>query len=236
MSVRRKETYKIVEELVDLMNFKIETDNLWVDNSDGTYTLDLCDTYWLNVQSAIDVSATIYEIVSVVEDESITVSGSFLPATNTFFVNKPHFYMGTIVQANNDITESNKDVSARTPMAYLFRDLEDTFKSNESILDRETPIRLFFLHEANFEDFDVDVTDEEILKPMRSMAYYFVDNILRKSKLIGDINDEDYSIRDYSKFGTENASGYVNNIFNDHYSGVELNITLPIKKNYDCKC
>jgi len=66
------------------------------------------------------------------------------------------------------------------------------------------------------------------------MAYFFVEEVLKASKLIGKI--EDYSIRDYLKFGVENSSGYTENIFNDNFSGVELTITLPILKKYLCAC
>lgn len=233
--VRKKETWRIVEELVDSMSFELVGSGDWVDNLDGTYTIELCKTYWLDTQKAIIVDSIEFEVVSVLNDVSITVKGDSTPASNTFNVDAPHFYSGTIKQTNLELSQDDKDVEARTPMAYLFRDIEDTFLSLDSFLERETPIRLFFLDDENFADFSSRSNSVELLEPMRQMAYYFVEEILKKSKLLGRI-DDDYSVRDYSKFGTEDSNGYINNIFNDQLSGVELNITLPIKRDESCSC
>jgi hypothetical protein len=236
MAVRKTETWKIVKDLVESMSIVLDGgSNQWVDNGNDTFTLLLCKTYWLDTVESIDISATIYTVEEVVNDVSITINATSTPVNNVITIPNPFFYSGTIVQTNEELAQDDKNVGDRTPMAYLFRDINDTFLPPDSAIERETPIRLFFLNEENFEDFTSEVNSEEVLEPMRQMAYYFVEHVLERSKLIGKI-DEDYSIRDYSKFGTENASGYTNNIFNDKYSGVELNITLPIKKDYTCEC
>jgi hypothetical protein len=235
MSVRRTETWKIVEDLVNSMSFELSGVGAWVDNLNGTYTLNLCKTYWLETQTEIVVDSVTYTVTSVVNDDSITVSGTSIPTLTTFNIDAPVFYSGTIVQTNQELGQDTPDVEARTPMAYLFRDIEDTFLSLDSMLERETPIRLFFLDDEDFADFSSRSNSTELLEPMRQMAYYFVDEVLKNSTQIGRIEDN-YSIRDYSKFGTEDANGYVNNIFNDQLSGVELSITLPIKPDYRCEC
>lgn len=209
--------------------------NQWVDNLDGTFTLLICRTYWLDTLEEVTINEVVFPVASVVNDVSITVTSATVPDNTIITIPNPFFYSGTIIQSNNEISNSSKDVSARTPMAYLYRDIEDTFLPADSVIERETPIRLFFLNEENFEDFTSEVNSETVLEPMRQMAYYFVDEILKKNKQIGKI-DENYNIRDYSKFGVDNISGYTQNIFNDQYSGVELSITLPILVDYTCAC
>lgn len=233
--VRRMETWKIVENLVNSMSFELTGDGSWVDNLDGTYTIDLCKTYWLETQTEIVVDSVTYEVVSVMKDENITVSGTSLPTLTTFNIDAPTFYSGTIAQTNLEMSQDDKDVENRTPMAYLFRDIEDTFLPLDNYIERETPIRIFFLDDENFDDFSSRTNSEDLLEPMRQMAYYFVDEVIKKDKQLGRI-DSNYSVRDYSKFGTEDANGYVNNIFNDQLSGVEVSITLPIKHDYTCAC
>lgn len=234
MAVNKTETVEIVKDLVTLLVTELTGDGTWTDNSDGTFTLTLCRTYWLKAQDTITIDSVEYTVTDVVRDTSVTVTASSAPNGVSFFLDAPSFYHGTIVQTNQELSQDVKDVSERSPMAYLLRDLEETFFNVENLLDRETNIRLFFLHDTNFIDYTTELADEETLEPMRSMAYFFVEEVLKKSKLIGKI--EDYTIRDYLRFGRENASGYTENIFNDNFSGVELSITLPIKARYLCEC
>lgn len=235
MAVNKVETVDIVRDLVTLLVTELTGSGAWVENvGENTFTMPICKTYWLKAQDVITIDGTDYTISSVIRDTSVTVTTSVAPNGLTFFLEAPSFYHGTIVQTNQELSQDSKDVSERSPMAYLFRDLTDTFFDDSNLLDRETSIRLFFLHDTNFQDFTTDLADEETLEPMRSMAYFFVEEILKKSKLIGKI--EDYDIRDYLKFGVENASGYTENIFNDNFSGVELTITLPILRKYLCEC
>jgi hypothetical protein len=233
--VRLKETWEIVKDLLAEMLFTIDGGSKnWVDNLDGTFTLELCQTYWLELQEDIDINAVIYPISSIVKDTSVTVSGTIFPADNTFSIKAPTWFSGTLRQTNNEISVSTNDISAITPIAYLLRDINDEFQALDSFIERESPIRLFFLQDENFPDFNSETNSIDTLEPLRQMAYYFVEEVLNKSPLIGRI-EEDYNIRDYSKFGTEDSNGGVANFFNDQYSAVELNIILPIK-SVDCKC
>jgi hypothetical protein len=234
MAVNKVETVEIIRDLVTVLVTELTGSSAWVDNSDGTFTLPICRTYWLKAQDVITVDSVEYNVTDVTRDTSVTVTAASVPTELTFFLDAPSFYHGTIVQTNQELSQASKDVADRSPMAYLFRDLTDDFKDETDILDRESSIRLFFLHDTNFSDYTTDSADTETLEPMRSMAYFFVEEVLKASKLIGKI--EDYSIRDYLKFGVENSSGYTENIFNDDFSGVELTITLPILKKYLCAC
>lgn len=234
MSVNKQETVDIIKDLVTLLVTELTGDGAWVDNSDGTFTMPLCRTYWLKAQDTITIDSVEYEVIDVVRDTSVTVNATSAPNGLTFFLDAPSFYHGTIIQTNQELSQDSKDVSERSPMAYLLRDLEETFFNDENLLDRETNIRLFFLHDTNFQDYTTELADEETLEPMRSMAYFFVEEVLKKSKLIARFDD--YTIRDYLRFGRENASGYTDNIFNDNFSGVELSVTLPIKQKYPCEC
>jgi hypothetical protein len=117
MRVRRVETWKIVEDLVNSMSFELSGVGAWVDNLNGTYTLNLCKTYWLETQTEIIVDSVTYIVTSVVNDESITVSGTSIPTLTTFNIDAPTFYSGTIKQTNQELGQDDKDVENRTPMA-----------------------------------------------------------------------------------------------------------------------
>jgi hypothetical protein len=234
MAVNKVETVDIIRDLVTLLVTELTGSSAWVDNSNGTFTMPICKTYWLKAQDTITIDSVEYEVTDVNRDTDVTVKATSVPNGLSFYLDAPSFYHGTIIQTNQELSQDNKDVSERSPMAYLLRDLEETFYSDDNVLDRTTSIRLFFLHDTNFQDYTTELADEETLEPMRSMAYFFVEEVLKKSSQIARFDD--YVIRDYLRFGRENASGYTENIFNDNFSGVELSITLPIYQRYLCAC
>ncbi len=71
---------------------------------------------------------------------------------------------------------------------------------------------------------------------MTQLAEDFVD-LLESSSIIGDIEEEEYTIISQSKAGFYDRVGHVKNLFSMELSGIEFRISLPINKNgcEDCK-
>lgn len=120
-------------------------------------------------------------------------------------------------------------------MVYLLEVIEDNFLEDDNLLDRTSDLRLFFLTEANFEDWKTDQHYLDAIEPMRSMVDFFISEVLKKSKGLGKI--EGYDVINHANFGVYTTDkGHTKKIFNDDYSGCELRITLPIKSDYSCGC
>ena len=230
----RKETVDIIKDLVSEMSFEVII-KLITDNGDGTYTLSTCNTYHLQECFKITYESAQWTITNVVKDTSITIKpvldSTPAPTTLSFDAYDPYYFHGTVIQTNlelEQITNSN----LKTPMVYLLEVLEDTFFNRDAQNERESDLRLFFLTQANFEDWKTQDSYKNAIEPMRSLCYSFID-VLNKSKNIGIFAS--YRVINHTKFGVfVTDKGYEERIFNDNLAGVELRITLPILQVNDC--
>jgi len=223
------ETVDIVRSLVSELNKTINIDSI-VDNLDGTYTVETCDTYYLHECLKITIDAVTYTVKSVEKNVSFVIKGDVLPTATSFELPAPFYFHGTVIQTNQELI--NFDQFDKLPMAYLLEVLEDDFFNRDEINDRESDIRLFFLTTANFADWKTGDHYKSAIEPMRSVAYNFI-NVLNNSKLINIFAT--YTLINRVNFGVYTTDkGNTKNIFNDNMSGVELRLTLPIRKVLNC--
>jgi hypothetical protein len=59
---------------------------------------------------------------------------------------------------------------------------------------------------------------------------------LQETAIIGDFEEEEYTIIPHAKAGFYDKLGHVKNLFSMELSGVELRISLPINKNGCLEC
>lgn len=228
----RKETVEIVRDLVNLLDFTFVIDNA-TDNGDGTYTLESCNTYHLQAtpNCPIIIDGSSYTITEVQSNEYIIVKGASIPVVTEFAVPKPYYFHGTVLNTNVEL--SRIDYFNKFPMVYLLEVITDTFNNEDEAVERESDLRLFFLTSANFQDWKTGDHYKEAILPMRSLAYNFI-NILNSNKIIS--NFAQYSMVNRVNFGVYvTDKGNTERIFNDNMSGVELRLTLPIKRDLSCK-
>lgn len=228
----RKETVEIVRDLVNELDFTFVINNA-IDNLDGTYTLETCNTYHLQAtpNCPITIDGSQYTILEVQSNEYITIKGASLPVVTEFAVPKPYYFHGTVLKTNEELNRI--EFFNKFPMVYLLEVITDTFFNEDEAVERESDLRLFFLTSANFQDWKTGDHYKEAILPMRSLAYNFI-NVLNTSKKIS--NFAQYSLINRVNFGVyATDKGNTQRIFNDNMSGVELRITLPIKLDYSCK-
>ena len=225
----RVETVDVVKSLVSLLEFTYIIDNI-IDNGDGTYTLESCNTYHLHEFLIITIDALEYTIQSTVYNESITITGNPLPTATSFDIPAPFYFHGTVIKTNLELI--NLDQFDKMPMVYLLEVLEDDFLHRDEIIDRNSDLRLFFLTSANFTEWKTGDHYKNAIEPMRSLAYNFIDAV-DSSKIIDTFAI--YSMINRANFGVYvTDKGNESRIFNDNMSGVELRIPLPIKKDLTC--
>jgi hypothetical protein len=227
----RKETVDIVNDLVNLLDYTFTIENA-IDNGDGTYVLETCNTYHLQAlpNCPILIDGSSYIITEVQSNEFIVVRGASLPVVTEFAVPKPFYFHGTAIKTNLELSQI--DTFNKFPMVYLLEVLTDTIQNDDSSLDREADLRLFFLAPSNFQDWKTDDHYTGAILPMRSLAYNFID-ILNKSTKIARFDS--YTLTNRVNFGVYVTDrGNTERIFNDNMSGVEMRITLPIKKDLTC--
>lgn len=230
----RKETVDIIGDLVSSMNFTFVAKTII--NNGGTYTFTTCNTYHLQECFKITIDNAIFKITEVIKNESITIKpvldSTPAPTLLEFSIYNPYYFHGTVIQTNLEL-EQITNSSAKTPMIYLLEVAEDKFFNDDSSLERESDLRLFFLTQANFVDWKTQDTYENAINPMRSLLYSFIET-LNNSKIVGKFND--YRVINHTKFGVYMTDkGYEKRIFNDNLAGVELRISLPILQSNKCE-
>jgi hypothetical protein len=230
------ETVDIVRDLVENINLKLNIKT--VRTLGDLHTITVCDTLYLSGKSStssnpyqITIDSNEYDIISV-NGDTIVLQGSEPITKGLKSIASPYFFHGTVTQTNNELSAIG-DVFNKTPMIYFRRTFTENWSRYTSV-ERTAEITLFFLTQANFDSWQINDYDTFAIKPMRNLCYKFIDSLLL-NKQIGKI--ENYSIIDNIKFATfVTDKGYENQKFNDTLSGVQLDISLPIRKNYHCNC
>lgn len=228
----RTSTVDIIQDLISNWTLTVQIKSI-VDNEDGTYLLNVCETYYLTNQTKFSIDSVEYEVIEVVDNVSILIKGVYIPVVTSFILEPPHFFHGTVYQTNAELSLI-ADCFDKTPMVYLRRTFEETKYGIESSIDRESNLSFYFLTQSDFANWHTADIDKLALKPMQNMAFHFID-MLTNHKHIGVIKD--YKQIDNIKFATYiNEKGYQDQKFNDQLSGVQIDITLPIRRNYKCTC
>ena len=231
------ETIETVEALIASIDRTINIDSV-VDNLDGTCTIFTCDTKWIQALFSVTIDGNDFPVIAINVNISITITGA-CPVVSTFEAYPPFFFHGTVTDTNlqlNGIT--NKD-SEKTPMGYLYEPFVENLQDEESALEMITPVRIFFLSYADTKAWYTPQHYEETIRPMRNLMNGFI-KAAQDSELIDTLGE--YSVVSRVKFGVPKNKSQLDSRGNEkarfdmHLSGVELGITLPIRRIDDCKC
>ena len=232
-----RETVDIVGDLISELDFTVKFKSI-VDNLDGTYTIESCNTGYIFPCYEFVVDGVNYKVLNEVGkefkfNEQFTIKGNIIPSVTEITLDSLKYYHGTVIATKEEL--SRKELSSdKFPMAFLLEILEDDFNNvDDSRIDRNSQLRLFFLSETDENNWDTNEHYEFSIKPMRNLVYKFIAH-LNGSNKIGEINS--YKAINHAKFGVfiSGKGGHTERIFNDKLSGVELRIDLPILKSRKC--
>jgi hypothetical protein len=225
------ETVDIIREVVEAISIEFTVKTI-TDNADGTYTLTTDDTLHLQEGFSITIGAVTYEIQTIVKNVSITIIGTVLPTIKVFNIYPPVYYHGTVIKVKAEIKgEVNaQNVFARTPFIYLREIIEDNINTRyaNSPIEKTTDLQILFLTQCNYADWKIVDHYQKSIAPMRNLVENFVDK-LYKNTTIGRF--ENYKAKPHVNFGVYvTDKGETKSIFTDNLSGIEVNITIPFKK------
>lgn len=219
-----KDISKYIEELVQGINITLE----------GTYDpineyTTLCDSKYARIGKYVtDEMDNKYLITEIDPDKWIKaddVSGNFnLP--------NPYFLSGTRISANREWTISTEDLTQKTPIIWLLSDVRYQKFGRDSVFDWESEVRIFFLDEGDAENYYSADYISNVVYPMSRLAELFIDSVNNNRKYL---TLDQWEIINFTRFGTEDQSGYVQNILDANLSGVELRISLT-KYKENCVC
>lgn len=225
------ETVDIIREIVEDLELTFFVNTI-TDNGGGEYTITTDDTLHLQENFPLTIGVNSYTIKTVTKDASIVLTGSVLPNVTSFEVYAPRYYHGTVIKAKGEIETgvNAHNIYDRTPFIYLKEIVSDRVNSKYKVspFDKETSLQIYFLTQSKLHDWKTTDHYEKSIYPMANLVNNFI-NTLYNSKHIGRF--EDYETINHVNFGVYvTDKGNTKSIFSDYLSGVELNITLPFRK------
>jgi len=227
----RKQTVDIIGDLVAQLgvDFLILTSTPIGSN----FLLTTNCTWWLSIKDKITIAGKLYQVEAFTINISITVKpldGGGLPSpSSTFAIPPPNYIHGTLKMAQNEVDAVN-DKLQLVPFVYLFEVIRDRKNTeDESMIDRNTDLRIFFLNSANTKDWLTDDHYINVFDPMQQMVDLFIKIIKGNKFFTYEINYDCVPLPNLSEEGQQE-----NSIFDCNLSGIELKLFANIRKDLSC--
>jgi len=206
-----------------------------IDNSlEGVYdalngVTEVCKTKYARVGKTIQDEMLNVYVISEVEDDTYIKAGT---ANGKLYLNNPYYISGTQIAANREWSIFTDNLENKTPLIWLLNDIRYTQYGRDSTIDWESELRIFFLDETNITDYYSADHVTNVVEPMSELCTLFIQAINKNRKFQ---TIESYEVKNFTRFGIEEASGYFRNILDANLSGVELQINL-VRYKENCKC
>jgi hypothetical protein len=227
----KKETWRLLYSVIQLIDKSVTIKNV-IDNHDGTYSIDSCNTKWLTLKSIFTYSGVDYTVMEIDPNVSMTIKGSAAPLAGTFDISAPFFFHGTIIATGEELHNINSTFD-KFPMIFLHEVTEETFDNDEeSSIDRTSDCSLYFMVDSNIQDWKTDLHYKYAIRPMRNLLFELIE-VLNNNKGIGEFDN--YRVADHARWGVYIIDkGHTKQIFKDNLSGTSLKINIPFLKNLIC--
>jgi len=224
-----KQAADIIEDFINSISLEVQ---VLSSSDDGEQTtLELSEVYHLRAYMTLTVYALGYQVVSVT-GTTVIVEGVIASPTLAVIPN-PFFFHGT-PQATNVLLGDINDFKQKSPLIYLYEKLRDEkIADPESLTARRVTVALFVL-DNSLAEWTTDEHYTEIINRLASYVGVLEDNI-QEYPLFNAEEIDVFTRTPHANFGQfMDNKGYVNHIFDEVYSGIELRFTLPIKANLGC--
>ena len=224
---------KIIENIVDQIDTTIN--GKYNSGNNRTY---FCNTKWARVGKTIsDDLGNIFLIDEVVTDEYIVatpliVQVPALTLNGLCFLTPPFWITGTKIATNREWTIAGDHLENKLPLIWMLEVIGETGFGKGSAIERDMELRLFFLDETDPAQYYTPDHREQVVLPMQKLMNEFIETVkrLKQFKTV-----DEYRWKTFSRFGTENENGMLENVLDANLSGTSLEITLSMYKD-NCKC
>lgn len=234
--MRSKESLiNIIQDVVVNINCLVEIRTITSSGSD--YLLKVCDVKWAQAGYTLTIGSQPYKILSVdwVKKELlVTPDGHAIAITaKQFLLYRPFFFHGTPIDTGTDLAKQ-ANLSKKTPMIWLLETFEEEFnENNDEEEERRSPVRLFFLTQADLKKRPEQL-QKEYVECMTRLKDAFIEAIEANHSRF-DTNDLHYNTKYYPKFGVYiTEKGVEKKYWADDLSGCEIDPQLLILKVDSC--
>lgn len=225
-------TVNIIKEIVSTLTAVYEIMAPVVVVSPGVYKLNTDCTWWLNNQCQITIDGNEYTIIEFVLNEYITVESigvAVEPTVSSFDIPAPTYLHGTLKMAANEVDAVN-DKDTIYPMIYLHEVLRDVKNTDdESMIDRETELRLFFIGTVETEWITEDHYTN-LIDPIGNLISLFLYKLKWNKLFADDLTYNLIPLVNISIDGEQNES-----LFDCNLSGIEMKLSAQIREDLSCE-
>jgi hypothetical protein len=225
---------QIVESIVDQMDATI----------DGKYYAGktyFCKTKWARAGKYITDAIGNVFLINEVEPDVYIVATPLSPTVfpdpplvldGMCFLTPPFWITGTKMATNREWTIAGDHLENKLPLIWLLEVFGETGYGKGSVIERDMELRLFFLDETDPAQYYTTDHRKQVVQPMQQLMGEFIETVkrLRQFKTV-----DEYRYKTFSRFGTEDEKGVLQNVLDANLSGVSLEITLS-KYKENCKC
>jgi hypothetical protein len=224
-----KEVTKIIQSIVD------DIDNSIVGEFDALEQKTfVCKTKWLRIGQKIVSNDGEFIVNDIKRDEWIVAVpvGHTNDLDGLFFIPNPFFITGTKLSTNREWTLADNNLMEKLPLIWMLELISETIFGRGSAYERTMELELFFLDETDPSQYYTKDHREQVVEPMKQLLVQFIETINQKTQFE---TVENYRIRSFSRFGTENENGMLQNVLDANLSGLKLELSLTKFKD-NCKC
>lgn len=232
--MNRRHLIDILESVFFSMNLVVTING--VVTTGTTHVISCEDVKYAQVGRKITIDGNEYTITEVDHQaETITCTGDEAIVVGSFTLYEPFFFYGTPIQQG---VELNAEDQARdkTPMVWLLESFTEDFTDDiDNPIERTVTPRLFFVTEADFENYTTAQAKDLYIRPMMRLRDMFIAQIKATPRVFEVIDELAFSGSDYNKFGVYITNkGAEKSMWADKLSGIECAPDLKIYKEDPC--
>jgi hypothetical protein len=201
------------------------------------YVCVVSDLLDLVIGNTVFIGGVEYTIDAIdIGTPSFTVSANSLPVGTEYKTGYPYYFHGTYLAIDNElkkITNSQK----KYPIIYFAETFSDRENLNPlSQIGDTVTSAMYFMTSANFRDWLTEDHYDFVIDEIDELVTKFIAKLKSNSFIQYNELEEIERVR-HAKWGlyVENK-GHTTNLFTDNLSGVELRLTIPLRKKFNpCK-
>lgn len=216
----------IVQQLTRVVRFNTVT------KAGNAFNIESNCTYWLMNGMKINIEGVFYKVSNLVMNTSFTLTPSINVldiGVTEFDLVAPTYFHGTLKMTRNEVSAETKK-SKILPMVYLFEVIRDRkVNSIDSLIDRESELRIFFLGNVDTQNWLTDSHYENIINPLSVMVEMFISLVGSNKFFTDEFDYETINLINVSENGEQRRS-----IFDCDLSGIELRLFSQIRKDLGC--
>jgi len=201
-------------------------------------TISVCDLYYARKGLIIKIDGKDYTILSVdYVNSTITLKGLIAPIPHVMIAKlQPLFYFhGTPLAVNSELS-AIPFTSKKTPMLYVYEIIREDYDLDIlSSIEKRSDVKMVFLDDSS-EQITTDEHYQFVITPLANLVDKFIFELKRDKRNLAIKELANYKRINHVRFGTyTDGKGHEKRIFQDQLTGIEVSLTLPFIKKFECK-